>query len=677
MDAYRRIARKGRFSLFVPMKLLTEALQTSFASNASTSNEQIVAFTPAQLPRYVASLKQQLDQSATNQPMPLQRSLFGSRTPAEATSVSSSKMTHVTAPEAVIAELVGAGNGDRLAGILREHSRSGSATAAGIPVGELISHHAAAHKIPWIPPISSHSIIRLAATLDRRIPVMVSIWNALGNRSALPLSHHEFLRRLFEDEHFGGHPPPAGMQELVLELLQRLEPDLVSEDIDAFIEDGQPTAFCYEIVLSHLENAISDATGDESGEAEDADTEDEEADEEEFEDSFEPINASVKQIDVTHLFNLVERGRLDLQPSWQRRDVWSLKKKRELIQSLLLGIPLPSIIIHKHDETISIIDGKQRLTAIVKFMRNEFKLPSFEVQRGHPLYECRGAWFAKEQKKSLPEAIRDNLELCLIPVLEFNDVNERRLRQIFHLYNVSGTRLNAAEIRNAVYQSNPIHKVVYFLAGEASPAPDLGTGDFDEQESFSQELRATLPSTERYAAVGFLSRYLGYSRAAQADRSKPFSLASTAVTINRFFDYASRDENPAAVAREIIHAFRRAGDWFDIDDDRSAFYRRDEKGRRKFNALVATTNMIASRFLHDAIESDLITEVDAANAAESVQVPYPKKQQRATIWDYQARLLIGLRNALGIDPRDVKNPCWIDFFRKMNLALQPHEETEQ
>lgn len=67
----------------------------------------------------------------------------------------------------------------------------------------------------------------------------------------------------------------------------------------------------------------------------------------------------------------------------QRPLVWTLQQKQELIISILKGIELPtiSVIIYKDEETrklnkqiIKIIDGKQRITTIISFVKNEFPL---------------------------------------------------------------------------------------------------------------------------------------------------------------------------------------------------------------------------------------------------------------------------------------------------------------
>ncbi|WP_332643075.1 DUF262 domain-containing protein [Aeromicrobium sp.] len=67
-----------------------------------------------------------------------------------------------------------------------------------------------------------------------------------------------------------------------------------------------------------------------------------------------------------------ERGRLDLSPSYQRDDVWPTSDSQILIESILRGIPLPSVIILKPKDQFTapfeVVDGKQRLTAILRFI---------------------------------------------------------------------------------------------------------------------------------------------------------------------------------------------------------------------------------------------------------------------------------------------------------------------
>jgi hypothetical protein len=194
------------------------------------------------------------------------------------------------------------------------------------------------------------------------------------------------------------------------------------------------------------------------------------------------------------------------------------------------------------------------------------------------------------------------------------------------------------------------------------------------QKAFSERLRAIYPgSKKRYQGVDFLARYLGYSRAVQRPGADQFRVPSTSAAINNFFDHQSGRETPEAVASELVSVMDRAERLFDLDAERLAFFVRNDKGQRQFNKLVATTHMVGARFLGALMDAGAVAETDARAAATKVALPPPEKQQRATIWDYQARILLGLRDELAIDVGAVLGVEWEEFFEKMDYCLLPSE----
>lgn len=85
-----------------------------------------------------------------------------------------------------------------------------------------------------------------------------------------------------------------------------------------------------------------------------------------------PIHA---EADVWSISDFVAHARddeLNLSPSYQRADVWPTSNSQLLVESILRGIPLPSVIILERDEekrtTYEVVDGKQRLTSILRFI---------------------------------------------------------------------------------------------------------------------------------------------------------------------------------------------------------------------------------------------------------------------------------------------------------------------
>jgi hypothetical protein len=85
-----------------------------------------------------------------------------------------------------------------------------------------------------------------------------------------------------------------------------------------------------------------------------------------------PVSATTGTMSISELRDLAELQQLNLSPSYQRGDVWPTKDSQLLIESILRGIPLPSLIFLAPNSRIGsqyeVVDGRQRLTAILRFM---------------------------------------------------------------------------------------------------------------------------------------------------------------------------------------------------------------------------------------------------------------------------------------------------------------------
>lgn len=82
--------------------------------------------------------------------------------------------------------------------------------------------------------------------------------------------------------------------------------------------------------------------------------------------STEPVTATADVVSINELTT----SELNLTPSYQRGDVWSTNDRQALIESVLRGIPLPSIILREvgPSDPQEVVDGKQRLTALLRFV---------------------------------------------------------------------------------------------------------------------------------------------------------------------------------------------------------------------------------------------------------------------------------------------------------------------
>lgn len=83
---------------------------------------------------------------------------------------------------------------------------------------------------------------------------------------------------------------------------------------------------------------------------------------------------------IGELVNIYNEDEINISPSYQRYFRWNIKQKSDLIESIVLGIPIPPIFVaQENDGKWNVIDGLQRISTILEFM-GELKVPvDFEI----------------------------------------------------------------------------------------------------------------------------------------------------------------------------------------------------------------------------------------------------------------------------------------------------------
>jgi len=148
---------------------------------------------------------------------------------------------------------------------------------------------------------------------------------------------------------------------------------------------------------------------------------------------------------------------LKLDPDFQRHTIWSPKQKSELIESILMGIPLPLIYVKEDNKGVYIIvDGRQRLTTLFQFMNHEFPLQNLNI-----LNDLNGLFFSEVTENEtkfdryLTQAQQSKIEDCPLTLHVIKPPTQDRVTfDLFDRVNRGGTRLNNQEMRNAIYQGS-------------------------------------------------------------------------------------------------------------------------------------------------------------------------------------------------------------------------------
>lgn len=156
------------------------------------------------------------------------------------------------------------------------------------------------------------------------------------------------------------------------------------------------------------------------------------------------------------LFRLFSEGTLEIQPYFQRNAVWKTPDQSKFIDSLIKQLPIPSMCFSLDSPTQKwqVVDGLQRMTAIISFLGNkEWRLSRLkEIDQkisGRTNFDIRDG---DEDSKILYRRIQNlSLPITVIRCDQSRKDHSEYLFTIFHRLNSGGSKLNNQEIRNCIY----------------------------------------------------------------------------------------------------------------------------------------------------------------------------------------------------------------------------------
>jgi len=194
---------------------------------------------------------------------------------------------------------------------------------------------------------------------------------------------------------------------------------------------------------------------------------------------------------IGYLIDRIEHNEINMNTDFQREgNLWSPEKQSRLIESVLLGLPLPAFYFDTMNKQWDIIDGLQRCCSIENFcVKKSLRLIGLEFLRekeGRPYLEGLGF-------DDLDRTLQRSIITRPITVNLIKKANRKVRFILFKRLNTGGLELTPPEIRNAIYQ------------GEAADA-------IKKFAKFDEFLKATdrrIP-TQRMQDRDFVSRFIGF-----------------------------------------------------------------------------------------------------------------------------------------------------------------------
>lgn len=138
-------------------------------------------------------------------------------------------------------------------------------------------------------------------------------------------------------------------------------------------------------------------------------------------------------------------------PNFQRGYVWNRTQASRLIESLIIQCPIPVIYLSQNiDETLSVVDGNQRLTSISLFLNNGFPLTGLST---YP--ELDGLTYSELDPRFQRHIV--NRTIRCIAILK--ETHPQIKFDVFERLNTGSVKLNPQELRHGIYNGNLMTKI--------------------------------------------------------------------------------------------------------------------------------------------------------------------------------------------------------------------------
>lgn len=295
-------------------------------------------------------------------------------------------------------------------------------------------------------------------------------------------------------------------------------------------------------------------------------------------------NISATKYDISRLKTMFDGNAIFIDNSFQRRYVWEEKHKIALIETILLGYDIPAIYIWQQEPNpntgeirYSIVDGQQRIGAIISYLNNEFPLTK-KYLLGQP-----GALWENMFFSDLPDNLKSDIWSYSLRTMEINrEVSLEEIKTMFLRLNITNKALNPQELRNAQFNGKFIR-----LAIEISEWPF-----WNKNNIFSNN------DIRRMKDVEFVSYLLIFIR-------KGMKVATSQATINNVYDLYNDEYDEAKqdseICQNVLNYIQKIIDKLGID-----YSNKINKITHIYTLFVSLYAFIAEKFYGKLIDDILI-----------------------------------------------------------------------
>lgn len=314
------------------------------------------------------------------------------------------------------------------------------------------------------------------------------------------------------------------------------------------------------------------------------------------------IRITTKTFTLREIYLQLQDDEIDLAPDFQRDFVWKPKQQLKLIESILLGIPLPAFYFNQDkDGAFQVIDGVQRLTTIKLFMSNSLMLDSKYLEY---LADVDGKIYdsldnATRRRFAGTSIVSHVIEPQTPPAVKYD---------IFNRVNTGGSPLRPQEIRHCMAQETSRNFLKSLVENEHfDKATEFAFWRYDEE---NVKVRSNRRMTDREMALRFCA-FRDFDATSYIEAG---SLDRFLVNFTARLDGTTKDPLSTSELKKMASSFKKSMKNCHAVLGQTAFRSKNlETGRRgPLNRAIFEAQALA---LADFSEAEIESKKDALNAA--------------------------------------------------------------
>ncbi|MBL0736837.1 DUF262 domain-containing protein [Flavobacterium sp. GN10] len=263
------------------------------------------------------------------------------------------------------------------------------------------------------------------------------------------------------------------------------------------------------------------------------------------------VDFNTFDLSVKELVSMFNDGIIDIAPEYQRQFRWKDDRQSNLIESIFLGIPIPSLFMATNpDNTWELIDGVQRLSSIIRFCGDQSVIDKLQKAEGDKITNLKLSElnkltsFNNKKFSDLPRSIQLDFLLKPLKVITLSDKSDLSVRfDLFERLNTGGISLTDQEIRSCIYRGkfNDFLKTLSSYENFKKTVILTNSMEMDgTREEFVLRFFAFLNNYENFdhSVVDFLNDYMMH-----ASKSNNFNYSDNEALFKNVFDELSKIPN--------------------------------------------------------------------------------------------------------------------------------------